>query len=619
MSKADVAGQPAKPTARRALRALAIEHSALLVPATLFLITSAVVHNQGWSAVAPHLIIVFSFAAGFSAIRLLLSERLSYVWVPAHGLAMACLIGFYLLAVTGYSYWGRLPTLPMILPYVRNLADLLTALQITPARAIVAFVVYVGLCIIFSAMIYRWSADWLRVSRRQSAAMRCVAVFAGIALSALAVINLSTERYVNKGEPLTLSLHASVPASGLNNTHRVTRSVEDNNALASRAEYVAADPQLARNIILIIGDALRPDRMSLFGASRNTTPELSKLVESETLAYSGVITTSCAESFCGLVSMARSRYVHQLSRHDLTLNEILAMHGYQQRLVLGGDHTNFYGLRDWFGEVDHYWDGTMADGYVNDDLAVVQQIANLPQWNGIPEYLQIHLMSTHALGAREAEFERWTPTHNYYGNPAFSGTADELNNKVINYYDNGMLQFDRNVARVIEALEPRGYLSDALVVITGDHGEMLGEHQLYSHGNGVFQPVIEVPLIMLRFGHSGPAYNTQAGTAQIDIAPTIASELGVPVPNRWQGLTLDKVQDRKFAFFTHKEEFGLLDYTQPDKQWKYWLHRKSGLEYAYELTSDPSESDNRIVSIPPAQRAAWREVLYPSLVSLPLH
>jgi arylsulfatase A-like enzyme len=261
----------------------------------------------------------------------------------------------------------------------------------------------------------------------------------------------------------------------------------------------------------------------------------------------------------------------------------------------------------------------MADGYVNDDLAVVQQIANLPQWNGIPEYLQIHLMSTHALGAREAEFERWTPTHNYYGNPAFSGTADELNNKVINYYDNGMLQFDRNVARVIEALESRGYLSDALVVITGDHGEMLGEHQLYSHGNGVFQPVIEVPLIMLRFGHSGPAYNTQAGTAQIDIAPTIASELGVPVPNRWQGLTLDKVQDRKFAFFTHKEEFGLLDYTQPDKQWKYWLHRKSGLEYAYELTSDPSESDNRIVSIPPAQRAAWREVLYPSLVSLPLH
>ena len=61
-----------------------------------------------------------------------------------------------------------------------------------------------------------------------------------------------------------------------------------------------------------------------------------------------------------------------------------------------------------------------------------------------------------------------------------------------------MLQADDCIARIMDVLEQKGYLENAVVVVTGDHGEALGERQpmMIGHGLGLYQESIHVPLIV---------------------------------------------------------------------------------------------------------------------------
>lgn len=597
---------------------LSVEAGFWLLPACLFLIVSGLVFDRGWSAVAPHLWMVLRLALGLAALRLILTRRFELVTISLYTLAFAALIAFYLLTLVGYSFWGRTPTIPILIPYIRHFSELLATLQVAWYEVILAAAVFLFVASAIGILLIRQTRPWVSIlTNSVSPPMRLIIAVTSLIISGFALVDVSVTNYARHGEPFTLMFNPHAIAVRSANSQR-SRVLQNNLALADRETYVASAARPARNVIMIIGDALRPSRMSVFGASRATTPELEKLAATDSLAYKGVITTSCAESFCGLISISRSRYAHSISRQDLSLSEVLALHGYQQRLILGGDHTNFYGLRGWFGKVDHYWDGTLADTYANDDRAVLHQLESLSRWNGTPEYLQLHFMSTHAMGTRVEDQQMWTPSYNYYRSPAYKIGNAEHTSKVINHYDNGLLQFDKNVAQALNILRKRGYLEDALVVISGDHGEMLGEHQRFSHGNGVYQPVIEVPLLVLRFGHSGQHYDPQPAAAQIDIAPSILTELELPIPARWQGSSLNEIIHRQFVFFEHDNEFGLIDFSEPAVRWKYWIDRKSGQEYAFELLADPGETTNRVASISLSKRELWRQKLEPSLASEPL-
>ncbi len=601
-----------------AVAALLVETGFWLLPAGLFLLISGLFYDRGWSAVAPHLWVVFRLALALLAIRLILAGRFNRLYIGLCSLAFAALIGFYVLTLIGYMFWGRTPTLSILIPYVRHFGDLFSTLHVTRLEAIIATFVFVlgaiAVCSLLISKTRRWVAS---LTASTSRLLRQLAGAAMLGLCGFAIADVSTASFAWQGEPFTLMFNADAIAVRSANSQRI-RTRENRLALADRERYVASDARPTRNVIVFIGDALRHDRMSLFGANRQTTPELDKLAATDALAYQGTITTSCAESFCGLITISRSRYTHDVSRHDLSLSEVLAMHGYKRRMILGGDHTNFYGLREWFGEVEHYWDGTYSDRYANDDRAVLEELQTLPQWNGTPEYLQLHLMSTHAMGTRARDNLKWTPTYNYYRASVYQAGSAEHTEQSLNHYDNGLLQFDAYFRQTLDILKARGYLEDALVIVTGDHGEMLGEQQLYSHSNGVYQPAIEVPLLMFRFGHSGQRYQTQAAAAQIDIAPSVLAELALPAPGRWQGSRLDDVEQREFVFFEHANEFGLIDFSVPTVRWKYWVDRKSGQEYAFELHADPGETNNQAATIATEIKASWRQKLKPSLASEPL-
>ena len=64
-------------------------------------------------------------------------------------------------------------------------------------------------------------------------------------------------------------------------------------------------------------------------------------------------------------------------------------------------------------------------------------------------------------------------------------------------YDNCLAYLDEQLGKLFDELQARGVLDQTLVVITADHGEGLGEHDLFDHGESLYRTEIRVPLVMV--------------------------------------------------------------------------------------------------------------------------
>jgi len=102
---------------------------------------------------------------------------------------------------------------------------------------------------------------------------------------------------------------------------------------------------------------------------------------------------------------------------------------------------------------------------------------------------------------------------------------------------------DSEIRKLFDGLESRGLLDNTLVVLTGDHGESLGEHGETTHGYFAYNSTIWVPLII-----TGPGINTariDEYVSHIDIFPTICDFLGIEKPSFLQGVSLLPLMDGK--------------------------------------------------------------------------
>src|SRR5688500_1845866 len=177
----------------------------------------------------------------------------------------------------------------------------------------------------------------------------------------------------------------------------------------------------------------------------------------------------------------------------------------------------------------------------------------------------------------------------------------------INYYDNGVLQTDAMIHGILQTLERKGYLKNTVVAITADHGEALGEHGLFQHANSVREEVLQIPFLLLSYGYRAAELPDDHRLAsQIDIAPTLLAELGMPRPHSWQGAPLQQGTSRDFLYFQELWEVGLFDLRDSRNLWKYWTNMKTGEEYAFNLTLDPAELSNAIGKASPEQKREWR-------------
>ena len=107
------------------------------------------------------------------------------------------------------------------------------------------------------------------------------------------------------------------------------------------------------------------------------------------------------------------------------------------------------------------------------------------------------------------------------------------------YY--GMVQeVDDQVGRLIDKLQEWGLYDDTLIVVTADHGEMLGDHWMLGK-QGYFDEAYNVPLILRdpsAAADAGRGKKVERFTEAVDVMPTVLDWLGRPIPRQCDGRSL---------------------------------------------------------------------------------
>jgi hypothetical protein len=384
-------------------------------------------------------------------------------------------------------------------------------------------------------------------------------VAASVASAALLAYQVDAAPYQFFREPVT-DFFGWPKASALieMDPERHAAALEDQRV---RSQYPAAQDFEARNVILIVVDALRADHMAIHGYRRDTTPHLSAIQSRGKLHKVDMGLSTCSESYCGIASILASRPFHQVSSRSLKLHEILQKVGYRINFVLAGEHRDWPYLDEFYGSnVDFYYDfQTAGKRFPTDDMLLLDGISEIPEYSGTPNFFYFFAMSAHQLGARYPEFRTFEPSDIGETGALFNEIAGTMRTEsgevqaideniatpetLTNYYDNGVVQVDAFIDHILDGLFAKGYLQNSLVVITGDHGDGLGEHGHFGHSRYLHQEDIHVPIVFLDGDPS--SYRNSEFATHIDIAPTIVDRLGLAIPESWAGDSLlDPARER---------------------------------------------------------------------------
>jgi len=108
---------------------------------------------------------------------------------------------------------------------------------------------------------------------------------------------------------------------------------------------------------------------------------------------------------------------------------------------------------------------------------------------------------------------------------------------MINGYDAAIAYTDHHVGIVLDELNRQGVLDDAVIIISGDHGDAFGEHGIYSDHVCADECIHRVPFIVRWPGVSAVDAKSDALLCNVDFAPTLCDILGIPIPVDWDGLS----------------------------------------------------------------------------------
>jgi glucan phosphoethanolaminetransferase (alkaline phosphatase superfamily) len=375
-----------------------------------------------------------------------------------------------------------------------------------------------------------------------------------------------------------------------------------------RAAYPREVPGADRkHVVLIIVDSLRADRMQAYGYGRPTTPFLAELVERGRMKKVDAAFATCPESFCGITSTLASREFPGISARTFQLQDVLRDQGYRTWFLLSGNHRAWNGLPQFYRATDGtLFDGSQTRRYtMDDDRLVLEGLEQVPPASPQhPAFFYVHLMSPHYLGVQFEESHLFT-RHDDRVSPGLEPykILNQLNKP--DRYDDKVRQTDGLIRQLFDRLREKRYLGDAVVVVTGDHGEGLGERH-WAHGWDLYDEDIRIP--MLWYDAPEVTYPDLAFAAQVDIAPTILDRLGLPIPASWEGQSLLAPARRRITYhqtYFIPNRFAAL-YREDEALFKFIATPQYGKEELYDLRTDRGETRN-VVAEQPALAALLRE------------
>jgi len=246
-----------------------------------------------------------------------------------------------------------------------------------------------------------------------------------------------------------------------------------------------------------------------------------------------------------------------------------------------------------------------------------------------PFFLFLHTYQVHdywMFGLRDARAEEFTGGyrgHLYYFHPYellaqlrwHSGRVTNTDRQFVEgLYDTSVRRMDDYIGTLLDHLSKLRLLDNTLIILTSDHGEGLGEHGTYLHGNSLYQEVARVPLLV-RFPRGRlKARRITTPVALVDIVPTILDAAGLPVPPLPGRSLLKMAQERRPVPRTL-----FSDFADPDtpfaqlavRQGDYKLIHASGYQEPlrlFNLAADPAESTNLARKDPARTKALLAEI-----------
>jgi arylsulfatase A-like enzyme len=191
-----------------------------------------------------------------------------------------------------------------------------------------------------------------------------------------------------------------------------------------------------------------------------------------------------------------------------------------------GDDAPFFGWVS-FADPHHPMDppGRWFDLYAPEDVAEVLPVRVEGDLDHKPA---VHQLWSHGAAAN-GPFA--------WANPGGADLSDaDLARMIAAYY--GMVsQLDHNIGRILTTLDELGLTDDTMVIVTTDHGEMLGDHGIVFKGPVHYEGLLRLPLIVRGPGvAAGAVAADPVGT--IDLAPTMLAAAGIDLPEHLEGAPL---------------------------------------------------------------------------------
>jgi glucan phosphoethanolaminetransferase (alkaline phosphatase superfamily) len=524
-----------------------------------------------------------------------------FINVTAWWLYILAITLIYSIFVISVLSWNNPPTIHLVIPYLSQSTLLLHAAGFSVAAVVAGALVFAVFSYYLAWRNYEAESLPKFASSRRSfiVLVFSAAISAFIGVQFFTTANYDTAKYeLFTGFFFTDTQQATVSTQSALLPVEVDKKLSSDDRLIFDSYQIGSTPANS-NIIIITVDALRADRFPPNNNLRDTAPLLKNRLGKESGVAFTEVRSSCAESMCGLTSIMAGREGNKVGSFYFGLPAVLKKHGYKLNAFLSGDHTNFYGLAKRYGQFDRYWDSTYAPKgqTLNDDMVLLTELGKLEPASGEPNFFFIHLMSAHGLGRKHQGFAKWQPATSVYNIRAKINASPEFINAVNNGYDNGALQADFVIDQVLKILSAKGYSKDWQVIITADHGDMLGEHGQFTHAKNLYEPSIRIPLVWL--GNTR-ALDQDRPVLQADIAPSLLKALNMPIPSSWHGIPVQQDNRRGYSFHLQNQYAALIEYNGA-RRIKYILDRRSGDQYVFDLQKDAAERKNLFTAWPKEQ------------------
>jgi arylsulfatase A-like enzyme/Flp pilus assembly protein TadD len=293
-------------------------------------------------------------------------------------------------------------------------------------------------------------------------------------------------------------------------------------------------PRDQLNVLLCTIDTLRSDRLSCYQSPYLKTPNMDRLAEkgilfSRAFAHSTTTLPSHANILLGVTPLYHG--VHDnanfvVREEFLTLAEHLKKQGYATAAFIGA-----YPLDSRFGLSRGFdvYDDSYKRPYSRRSSTIERKAEEVVE---------------SALGWLKTQNSPWFAwVHCYDPHDPYDPPEPFKSRYAKSPYDGEVAYVDSALGKLLDYLGEDGRFEKTLVVLTGDHGESLGDHGETTHGFFAYNSTLWIPLIMDIPGKKPGSIKEPVG--HVDIFPTVCDVLGIERPRSLQGESLLPLIDGK--------------------------------------------------------------------------